>query len=211
MIMIKRYRWIYLFVFFIALFSFFFINSSDDNTENVLFEALKHKNAVSTIILPDSLEFFADMVVDTSVPKPDLHFGEPPALQFTDQGVPFFLGSIHNPSSDWLWASGLLVLEKQGELIGVAQITPPLPLPPGGARPFSVQQFWGISAEILTSEDAMSTLEVHATVEGIATLPQDESVVQLELNILQYEVLGSLVFLRGLITNPSEAIIREPS
>lgn len=160
---------------------------------------------------PDDLVFFLDMVVDTSPPGPDLQFLELPALQFTDQGVPFFLGSIHNPSSDWVWASGLVILENDDGLVGIAPITPPLPLQPGGAHPFSLQDFLGISPEIITSEKAMRTLNVHVLVEGIAILPAGETVSQLELTISQYEVLGSLVFLRGVITNPDDTLIRGPS
>ncbi len=160
---------------------------------------------------PDDLVFFLDMVVDTSPPEPDLQFLEPPALQFTDQGVPFFLGSIHNPSSDWVWASGLLILEDEDELVGIAPISPPLPIQPGGIYSFTIQQFWGISPEILASEEAMHTLDAHASVEGVATLAADETVSLLELSISQYEAFGSIVFLRGVITNPGDTLIREPS
>ncbi|TET98877.1 MAG: hypothetical protein E3J30_05815 [Anaerolineales bacterium] len=160
---------------------------------------------------PDDLVFFLDMVVDTSPPEPDLQFLELPTLQFTDQGVPFFLGSIHNPSSDWVWASGMLILESEDELVGIAPISPPLPIQPDGIHPFSIQHFWGIPPEILTSEDAMRTLNVSSSVEGIATLSPYETVSQLELSISQYEILGSLVFLRGVIINPDDTLIREPS
>jgi len=137
---------------------------------------------------PDDLVFFLDMVVDTSPPEPDLQFLEPPALQFTDQGVPFFV-----------WASGLLILENEDELVGIAPITPPLPIQPGGIHSFIIQQFWGISPTILASEDAMRTLNARASIEGIATLAADETVSLLELSISQYEALGSIVFLRGVI------------
>ena len=160
---------------------------------------------------PDDLVFFLDMVVDTSPPEPDLQFLEPPALQFTDQGMPFFLGSIHNPSSDWVWASGLLILEDEDELVGIAPINPPLPIQPGGIHSFTIQQFWGISPEILASEDAMHTLNAHTSIEGVTTLAADETVSVLELNISQYEALGSIVFLRGVITNPGDTLIRQPS
>ncbi len=160
---------------------------------------------------PDDLVFFLDIVVDTSPPGPDLQFLELPALQFTDQGVPFFVGTIHNPSSDWVWVSGLLILESEDELVGIAPISPPLPLPPGGILPFSIQDILGISPEIITSEEAMRTLSVHSSIEGVATLPADETVSQLELTISQYEVLGSLVFLRGVITNPDDTLMRVPS
>lgn len=160
---------------------------------------------------PDDLVFFLDMVVDTSPPEPDLQFLELPALQFTDQGVPFFLGSIHNPSSDWVWASGLLILEDEDELVGIAPINPPLPIQPGGIYSFTIQQFWGISPEILASEEAMRTLNAHALVEGVAPLAADETVSLLELSISQYEALGSIVFLRGVITNPGDTLISEPS
>jgi hypothetical protein len=160
---------------------------------------------------PDDLVFFLDMVVDTTPPEPDLQFLEPPALQFTDQGVPFFLGSIHNPSSDWVWASGLIILENEDELVGIAPIDPPLPIQPGGIHSFTIQQFWGISPEILASEDAMRSLNAHASVEGVATLAADETVSLLELSISQYEALGSIVFLRGVITNPDNTLIRQPT
>ncbi len=160
---------------------------------------------------PYDLVFFLDMVVDTSPPEPDLQFLEPPALQFTDQGVPFFLGSIHNPSSDWVWASGLLILEDEDELVGIAPINPPLPIQPGGIHSFTIQQFWGISPEILASEDAMHTLNAHASIEGVTTLAADETVSLLELNISQYEALGSIVFLHGVIINPGDTLIRQPS
>ncbi|HUS84947.1 MAG TPA: hypothetical protein VMX56_07360, partial [Anaerolineales bacterium] len=160
---------------------------------------------------PDDLVFFLDMVVDTSPPEPDLQFQEFPALQFTDQGVPFFLDSLHNPSSEWVWASGLVILESEDELAGIAPISPPLPIQPGGIHPFSIQYFWGISPEILASEEAMRALDIHSSVEGIATLPADETVSLLALSISQYEVLGSLVFLRGVIINPDDTFIQEPS
>ncbi|MGB2896255.1 MAG: hypothetical protein WBB65_08830 [Anaerolineales bacterium] len=160
---------------------------------------------------PDNLIFFLDMIVDTSPPEPDLQFLEPPTLHFTDQGVPFFLGSLHNPSSAWVWASGWLLLESEDELVGIAPIAPPLPIQPGGIRPFSIQYFWGVPPEILASEEAMRTLDVHSSVEGIATLPADKTVSQLGLSISQYEALGSSVFLRGAITNPGDSLIRDPS
>lgn len=160
---------------------------------------------------PDALVFFLDMVVDTSSSGPDLQFLELPALQFTDQGVPFFLGSIHNLSSDWVWASGLLILESEDELVGIAPISPPLPIQPGGTYPFSIQEILGVSPEIITSEEAMRALNVHSSLEGIVTVPADGTVSQLELTISQYEVLGSLVFLRGVITNPEGILSQEPS
>jgi len=160
---------------------------------------------------PDHLIFFLDMIVDTSPPEPDLQFLELPTLQFTDQGVPFFIGSLHNPSPDWVWASGLLVLESEDELVGIAPISPPLPLQPGGTRPFSIQYIWGVPPGTLASEEAMRTLDVHASVEGIATLPADGVVSQLGLSISQYEAIGSLVFLRGVITNPGDTLIQDPS
>ncbi len=160
---------------------------------------------------PDDLIFFLDMIVDTSPPEPDLQFLEPPTLHFTDQGLPFFLGSLHNPSSEWVWASGLLLLESEDELVGMAPISPPLPIQPGGIRPFSIQYFWGVPPETLASEEAMRTLNVRSSVEGVATLPADRTVSQLGLSISQYEVLGSLVFLRGAISNPGDSLIRDPS
>ncbi|MEA1976366.1 MAG: hypothetical protein U9N80_00530 [Chloroflexota bacterium] len=160
---------------------------------------------------PDDLVFFPDMVVDTSSLEPELQFLEPPTLQFTEQGVPFFLGSIYNPSSDWVWASGLLILEDEDELVGIAPINPPLPIQPGGTYSFTIQQFWGISPEILASEEEMHTLDTHASVEGVATLAADETVSLLELSISQYEALGSIVFLRGVITNPGDTLIRQPT
>ncbi len=160
---------------------------------------------------PDDLVFFLDMVVDTSPPEPDLQFLEPPALQFTNQGMPFFLVSIHNPSSDWVWASGLLILENEDELVGIALIDSPLPIQPGGIHSFTIQQFWGISPEILASEDAMLTLNAHASVAGVATLAAEETVSLLGLSISQYEALGSIVFLRGVITNPDNTPIRQPT
>jgi len=48
-------------------------------------------------------------------------------------------------------------------------------------------------------------------VEGIATLAADETVSLLELSISQYEAFGSIVFLRGVIINPGDTLIREPS
>jgi hypothetical protein len=160
---------------------------------------------------PDDLVFFLDMVVDTSPPEPDLQFLEPPALQFTDQGVPFFLVSIYNPSSDWVWASGLLILENEDELVGIAPIDPPFPIQPGGIHSFTIQQLWGVSPETLASEEAMRTLNAYTSVEGVATLAADETVSLLELSISQYEALGSIVFLRGVITNPDNTLIRQPT
>ncbi len=160
---------------------------------------------------PDDLVFFLDMVVDTSPPEPDLQFLEPPALQFTDQGVPFFLVSIYNPSSDWVWASGLLILENEDELVGIAPIDPPFPIQPGGIHSFTIQQLWGVSPETLASEEAMRTLNAYTSVEGVATLAADETVSALELSISQYEALGSIVFLRGVITNPDNTLIRQPT
>ena len=160
---------------------------------------------------PEDLVFFLDMVVDTSPPEPDLQFLEPPALQFTDQGVPFFLVSIHNPSADWVWVSGLLILENEDELVGIAPIDPPLPIQPGGIHSFTIQHFWGISPETLASEEAMRTLNAYTSVEGVATLAADETVSLLELSISQYEALGSIVFLRGVITNPDNTLIRQPT
>jgi hypothetical protein len=160
---------------------------------------------------PDDLVFFLDMVVDISPPEPDLQFLEPPVLQFTDQGVPFFYGSIHNSSSDWVWASGLLILEDEDELVGIAPINPPLPIQPDGIHSFTIQQFLGISPEILASEDAMRTLNAYASVEGVATLAADETVSLLELSISQYEALSSIVFLRGVTINPGNTLIRQPS
>jgi hypothetical protein len=159
----------------------------------------------------EDLVFFLDMVVDTSPPGPNLQFLEPPALQFTDQGVPFFLVSIYNPSSDWVWASGLLILENEDELVGIAPIDPPFPIQPGGIHSFTIQQLWGVSPETLASEEAMRTLNAYTSVEGVATLAADETVSLLELSISQYEALGSIVFLRGVITNPDNTLIRQPT
>lgn len=60
--MIRKYGWTYLFLFFTVIVYFLFINSSEKNPENVLYKALRHKNAVSTIYLPQNLEFAGERV-----------------------------------------------------------------------------------------------------------------------------------------------------
>ena len=160
---------------------------------------------------PDDLEFFVDMIVDKSPPEPDLRFQELPTLQFTDQDVPFFLGSIQNPSQDWVWASGLINLESDGELVGIASIDPPLPVQPEGVLSFSIQHFWGLSPEILSSEEAMRALDIHSSVEGISSLPADETVSQLMLSVSQYEAFDSLVFFHGEVTNGGNSPIHQPT
>ena len=122
----------------------------------------------------------------------------------TSQGVVFVSGELVNDSPDLRWARGVATLSAGGEEWSVASISSPLPLPAGGLLPFVLPAFAGLA---VYPEDWAVSLELDPLTSSRAT----GSLRSLELEVDHVETIGSSLFVRGRITNPSEEDLEGPT
>jgi hypothetical protein len=121
----------------------------------------------------------------------------------TSQGMVFVAGELVNDSPDLRWASGVATLSAEGQVWGLASISSPVPLPPGGRLPFVLSGFAGLTAY---PEDWTVSFELDPLTSGLAT----GSLQSLELEIDHIEVIGSSLFVRGRISNSSDQDLEGP-
>ncbi|UCF60320.1 MAG: hypothetical protein JSV37_11210 [Anaerolineaceae bacterium] len=136
-----------------------------------------------------------------------LTISTPPEVLITEQGAPLILGSISNENNQPYEASFLIILRIEAEVLTVTSVTPFLPLRPGESRPYAVTDFPGLTTQLAKHESWEGELTAEILVDPFASRPSMRNIVQLEVQITQYEPIGSSLFIKGEIYNPQETDI----
>jgi hypothetical protein len=122
----------------------------------------------------------------------------------TDQGLGFVIGEVVNESSVLRWARGIVLLSREGDAVSLAELRSPLPLLPGEKLPFLLWPFPGIEP---FEDNWTASFEA----DSLASENIKADIVQLELEVLQLEQVGSSLFVRGRVHNPQTHAVLRPS
>jgi hypothetical protein len=131
-----------------------------------------------------------------------LSISSPPQVLFTEQGAPLILGTLTNESDRPIDTVFLVVLRLEGEIVSLASIKTTIPLRPGESRPYAITDFPGLTMQIAQHETGEADLMAEIVIDHFASQPSDRKLVQLDLQITQFEPIGSSIFIKGTITNP---------
>jgi hypothetical protein len=154
-----------------------------------------------------SLAPYVDATILGSLQPSRLELLSPPALLEDEQGDPLAIGVVRNGGSRLGWASILVALRAGGELVGVAQLVPPVPLGPGESRPFGANEFPGLSSR-WQSEDGLGALSLESWVDPSPPAEDEVRLRSLEVELRSYEGIGGTLFLRGSVRNPLDHVVR---
>jgi hypothetical protein len=175
-----------------------------DSGENAPFLVLMEAN-------PGDVEFtpYTDVIV---IQKPDttlIAIIEPPTIRLTEQGALMVVGSVINEDIHPRWATLLLVVSQEEDIVAVAPIRMPLPLQSGESRAYAITDFPGLRAQLALRTYQIDGLSVEIIVDPLGSLPTDLISIPLNLQITHFEPIGSSLFLRGVISNNGETDVEE--
>jgi hypothetical protein len=143
--------------------------------------------------------------------KPPLDITAQPVLSFSAQGRPFYGFQIQNPGSLPRWLKGQIAFYLGRELLGLAELSVPVPIRPGETRAVSIDEFIGLPQRTDLSPPAMAEWRVELIIDSLASRPALAQVRLLRIEVTQFEVIGDLVFLRGTLTNGDGVTVEQPS
>jgi len=133
-----------------------------------------------------------------------LTISTPPKVLITEQGSPMILGTITNTHNRSYDMSFLIILRIEDEILTITSIKPLLPLRPGESRPFAITEFPGLTAQLEKYGSWVGELTAEILVDPYASRPSTRSLVQLDVQITQFEPIGSSLFIKGEMFNPKE-------
>lgn len=168
------------------------------------FLAMLHGSAQEFTLIP-----YPDATITKPLLPIEINVSDSVRLQTTSQGIPFVVGEIHNQAGFMRWARLLVSLEDADKLIAFNALELPVPLNPGEIRAFSVTDFPGLASQLEGKYISLDDLDVKVAIEPNLTRSYDEVPIPLEVAIDLFEPLGSSLFLRGTLTNTTQAELRE--
>ena len=156
-------------------------------------------------------EIYADATVTRSIAPVELTFTREPSLEFTDQGLPFVLGEIHNDAGYFRWVRLLIAAYHAGELLSCTVTSFPVPIQPDENRAFLESRLPGLVANAESQGIPLEDVEIQVRIELDLSRSFDETPVPLAIEIDRYQSVGSSLLLHGTIINTAESIIKQPT
>lgn len=132
-------------------------------------------------------------------------------LKRTPQGAPFLLGEISNAGYTATWARLLAVLRSGGELISVAPIDLPFPIPADERWPFSAPYLPGFESALLNGNLELEDIEIEVLIDAYARPDVEGAPLMLQFQISHYEPIGSTLVMRGQMTNNTDETVMAPT
>jgi hypothetical protein len=133
-----------------------------------------------------------------------LTISTPPKVLITEQGAPLILGTITNENNRPFETAFLIILRIEEEILTITSIKPLLPLRPGETRPYAITDFPGLTDQLAKHESRIEELTAEILIDPYASRPSNRNLVQLDVQIIQFEPIGSSLFIKGEIFNPQE-------
>ena len=128
-------------------------------------------------------------------------------LRFDSRGKPFATGFVVNPS-DQPRRTRLLLLATGGEdWLAAGSLTFTVPLPPRSRLPFVVDEFPGLTGRLPQGDDAPSL----TIVPYVADSASEAVLEDLAAEVTGFEVIGSRLYLRGLVQAPEASAVLNPT
>ena len=128
-------------------------------------------------------------------------------LKVDPQGRSFATGWLVNPSDRPRVAHLVLLATAGDEWLSAGVFEFPVPLPPGAMWPFSVDNFPGLADRKPEGEDVLPMDLVPFVVDAPSPLVLDD----LTPEVTGFEVIGSRLYLRGIVRNAGAAAVDQPS
>jgi hypothetical protein len=128
----------------------------------------------------------------------------PPEVLITEQESPLILGTITNENNRPFETSFSIILRIEEEILTMTSIKPLLPLRPGETRPYAITDFPGLTTQLANQELLIEELTAEILIDPYASRPSNRNLVQLDVQIIQFEPIGSSLFIKGEIFNPQE-------
>jgi hypothetical protein len=132
-------------------------------------------------------------------------------LERTSQGAPFLLGEISNTGYTATWARLLAVLRVGGDLISVAPIDLPFPIPADESWPISAPYLPGLEEALLDGDVDFDDVELEVLVNTYMPPDVEGSPLMLQFQISHYEPIGSTLVMRGQVINSTEETVAAPT
>ncbi len=155
--------------------------------------------------------FYADATSISSLPPVELFFTREPSLEFTDQGLPFVLGEIHNDAGYIRWVRLLIAAYHESELLSCTVTTFPIPIHPDENRAFLETRLPGLLVNAKSQGVLLEDIEIQANIELNFARGFDETPIPLSVEIDRYQPVGSTLILHGKITNTEEKTLEQPT
>jgi len=156
-----------------------------------------------------SREYFVSLIEIDEPDTPTITILEEPILHYTAQGTPYLIGTFINTSNRAQWASALALVEHDGRLTYMFDVSSPIPLAPDEKRPFHVNL--SEIAPLLDEGSREGDVAIQWVVEPVQSREAQKRPTYLDLDIDQIETIGSTVYYRGSISNPYDVEIENPS
>lgn len=129
---------------------------------------------------------------------------ENPRLMFTQQDLPFVVGKVRNDGSQPLHAVLILTIEGEGETIAVGEIVLPAPVEPGDTMAYSAADFPGLTTQLRRQSSNQEDLNIRVLLDRRRSSPSKFRPTSLDVEIHLFELIGSSIVIRGMITNPTD-------
>lgn len=160
----------------------------------------------------DELLAFPDArTVDHRQAEPSAVLIGEPALRQDPQGNPHLIGEVTNQSQARTWESALFGLRLGPDWLLVLKIMDPLPLDPGERRAFLSDDLPGLQAMLAQRDADLGSVQVEAWIDPPSADRPVPQAAPLEVEIRSYEMIGSSIFMRGVISNSGDAEVFRPT
>jgi hypothetical protein len=128
----------------------------------------------------------------------------PPKVLITEQGAPLIVGTITNENNRPFETAFLIILRIEDEILTITSIEPLLPLRTGETLSYAITDFPGLTAQLAKHESWVEDLTAEILIDPGATHPSNRNLVPLDVQIIQFEPIGSSLFIKGNIFNSQE-------
>jgi hypothetical protein len=165
--------------------------------------------AVVGAVPEDGWQMFIEAGLSGIPDSPNLVLSGPAAAHHTIQGRRYHVIQLQNQGSLARWIGGQLVLYEADRLLSISDISSPIPLQPGESRVISVKDYPGLPAGMAL--EAFESFSAEIQIDALRSRPALEKMVDLKVEVSQFETIGDLIFIRGLLTNEGLLAVSNPS
>ena len=174
-------------------------------------EAVPFASGVLGEVPEEGWQVFIDASPSGTPDRPPLEIFTEPVLRLSEQGRPFYILQLRNLGSLPRWVSGEAVFSHDDTVMALVDLSTPVPILPGEIRPISLDEFIGLPTGFEPSPEAFQDWQVELKIDSLASRPALAEVQPLRIEVLQFEVIGDLIFMRGELSNDNPGAVEHPS
>jgi hypothetical protein len=156
-------------------------------------------------------QIYVDASPSGTPDQPPLELVTEPMLKHSEQGRAFYVFQFQNLGSLPRWLHGEAAFYRDNTLMALADLSMPVPIRPGEIRPIAISEFIGLPLEYDPTPEALREWRVELNLDALASRPSLSEVQTLRIEVLQFEVIGDLVFIRGQLANDNPGVVEHPT